>query len=332
MKTKGWREGWFFLAECLGFIKIYSVPYRHHSSEVWRFSEEFICGLTVVTEAAVITLAVISGHLSTPIHSAQRTSLCQGHPTPPIGTILKSPAVSPFLLPMDYRCKARRWQGRNGQRLQDGGTQRSLCPWLPSRLEQRARRCTRAGVGLQGAASWPAECQPSRPRLEHGTALPAACGQKPGNDSEIPGEHPKPIGKGLLLGRQFYQMAIGNHQTLKSSTRIAQTWACFTGVHWKALNSSSRNAAEGKEVREGYWKGAGSLSVCFWNQRRHKESQAESKKTQVDVIGCNLTGNTEHFLKSHPVFLIFSRAPRTQDRHLLGSKEKRVKFILFCKA
>lgn len=136
-----------------------------------------------------------------------------------------------------------------------------------------------AGVCLQGAACWPAECQLSRSRLEHSAALPAACGQRAGDNSEIPNERAKPISKGLLLGRQFYQMAMGNHQPLKSNTRIAQTWARFTGVCWKALNSSGRNAAEGKDIQEWCWEGAGSLSVCFWNQRRHKESRAESKKT-----------------------------------------------------
>lgn len=90
-----------------------------------------------------------------------------------------------------------------------------------------------------------------------------------------------------------------------------QTWAHFTGVHWKALNSSSRNAAEEKDIWEWCWEGTGLLSLCFCNQRRYKESQAESRKTQLDVISCNLTGNREHFWKSHPAFLIFSRAPRT---------------------
>lgn len=94
-----------------------------------------------------------------------------------------------------------RWQRWEGSESTGQGKPGEPVPWLPPYLEHWAHGCAWARVCLQGAACWPVECQPSRFRLEHGMALPAACGQRAGDDSEIPGEYARPsIGASFLAG------------------------------------------------------------------------------------------------------------------------------------
>lgn len=82
-----------------------------------------------------------------------------------------------------------------------------------------------------------------------------------------------------------------------------------------------------------FWRSLSVVGHCLFTSkiRWDKESQAEGKEIQADVFGWNLTWSLLHFWKSHSVFLIFSRAPRTQDRYLLRRKEegKKKKLDLF---
>lgn len=92
------------------------------------------------------------------------------------------------------------WEGSEMAGQRKPGEPLSLVALFP---EPRAGRCARAGVCLQGAACWPAAWQPSRSRPEHGAALPAVCGQRAGDDFEIPGERARPIVKASFLAGRF---------------------------------------------------------------------------------------------------------------------------------
>lgn len=98
VKTKGWRDGHVLLSACFSSGEICRVPcHRHSPGTQRRFSEGFIFGITVVTEAAAVpddAVTATSGSPGAPILSAHSTAPCEGRPAVPTGTVLRSPPVS----------------------------------------------------------------------------------------------------------------------------------------------------------------------------------------------------------------------------------------------
>lgn len=151
-----------------------------------------------------------------------------------------------------------------------------------------ARQLYKGRPHLQRAVCWPAECQASGPILEHSAAL---AGQEVSVGLGSCWAY-QPIMKASLL-------AAGSMNGLwkwSSSQEHYQDSPDINLLHWILLKDTQfpqqkccgRERCMSRVLRKSW------MAISFWSRRR-MVSQAESKKSQVDVLGCSLTVGMECF-------------------------------------